>query len=208
LVVLALDLAVGLPLAYHLVVAAQARVASSTCCYGLRHQSRVESRQGFVQEISVREARVTFASLDVRLVAAKDAPAETLGCLYRYRGFLLMVEDGKLGTVTAERYTVEERLRGTVEIDIREPDFEASRIGVSDMQAVSDRVDDSIVRDQARLRGQLTQLAGSRWMIPILPGSVKGIQWWSSESEGTVVWRIAGLVDLVIVCARQKECVR
>lgn len=204
LVVLALDLAVGHPLPYHLVVAAQVRIASSTCCYGWRQQSRVESRQGLVQEISVREARVMFASLAVRLVAAKDAPAGTLGCLCRYRGSLLMVEDGKLGTVTAERYTVEGRLRGTVEIGVREPDFEASRIGVSDTQVASVRVDDSIARDQVRLCRQLTQLAGSRWTIPTFPGSVKGIQWWSSESEGTVVQRMAGLD----VGARQKECVR
>jgi hypothetical protein len=149
-----------------------------------------------------------FASLDVRLVVAKDAPTGTLGCLCRYRGSLLMVEDGKLGTVSAERYTVEERLRGTVEIGIREPDFETSRIWFSDTQAVSVRVDDSIARDQVRLYRQLTQLAGSRWTIPILPGSVKGILWWSSEPEGTEVRRMVGLVVLVMVCARQKECVR
>ena len=149
-----------------------------------------------------------FASLAVRLVAAKGAPAETLGCLCRYRGSLLMVEDGKFGTATAERYTAEERLRGTVETGVREPDFEASRIGVSDSQAASVRVDDSIARDQARLCRQLTQLAGSRWTIPTLPGSVKGIQWQSSESAGTVVRRMAGLDGLVMVCARQKECVR
>lgn len=150
-----------------------------------------------------------FASLAVRLVAAKDAPAETLGCLCRCRGYLLMVEDGKLGTVTAERYTVKERLRGTVEIGVQEPDFEASRIGISDTQTASVRVDDSIARDLVRLCRQLTRLAGSRWTIPTLPGSVKGIQWQSSESAGTVVRRMTGLDDLVMVCARQKkECVR
>ena len=151
---------------------------------------------------------MTFASLAVRLVAAKDALAETLGCLCRYRGSLLIAEDGRLGTVTAERCTVEERLRGTVEIGVREPDFEASRSGVSDTQAASVRVDDSIARDQVRLCRPPTQLAGSRWTIPTFPGSMKGIQWWSSESEGTVVRRMAGLDDLVMVCARQKECVR
>jgi hypothetical protein len=143
-----------------------------------------------------------FASLDVRLVAAKDAPAGALGGLCRYRGSLLMVGDGKLGTVPAERYIVEERLRGTVEIDVREPDFEASRIGFSDMQAVSVRVADSIARDQVRLCRRPTQLVSSRWTIPILPGSVKGILWWSSESEGSVVRRMVGLVVLVMVCAR------
>jgi hypothetical protein len=204
-VVLALGLPVDHPLPYHLVVVvvvAQVRIASSTCCYGLRQQSRVESREGSVREISAREARVMFASLDVRLVAAKDAPARTLGCLCRYRGSLLMVEDGKLGIVPAERYTVEGRLRGTVEIGVREPDFEASRIGFSDTQAVSVRVDDSIARDQVRLCRRPTQLVSSRWTIPILPGSVKGILWWSSESEGSVVRRMAGLVVLVMVCAR------
>ena len=145
---------------------------------------------------------MTFASLDVRLVAAKHAPARTLGCLCRYRGSLLMVEDGKLGTVPAERCIVEERLRGTVEIGVREPDFEASRIGFSDTQAVSVRVDDSIARDQVRLCRRLTQLVGSRWTIPILPGSVKGILPWSSEPGGSVVRRMAGLVVLVMVCAR------
>jgi hypothetical protein len=43
-VVLALGLAVDHPLPCHPVVAAQARIGSSTCCYGLRQQSRVESR--------------------------------------------------------------------------------------------------------------------------------------------------------------------
>jgi hypothetical protein len=143
-----------------------------------------------------------FASLDVRLAAAKDAPTGTLGCLCRYRGSLLTVEDGKLGTVPAERYIVEERLRGTVEIGVREPGFEESRIGFSDTQAASVRADDSIARDQVRLCRRLTQLVGSRWTIPILPDSVKGILWWSSESEGSVVRRMAGLVVLVTVSAR------
>ena len=146
-----------------------------------------------------------FASLDVRLLAAKDAPTGTLGCLCRYRGSLLTVEDGKLGTVPVGRYIVEERLRGTVEIGVREPGFEESRVGFSDTQAVSLRVDDSIARDQVRLCRRLTQLVGSRWTIPILPDSVKGILWWSSEPEGSVVRMMAGPV---LVCARQKECVR
>jgi len=157
---------------YHLVVAAQARLASSTCCYGLRQQSRVESQEGFVGEILAREARKMFASLDVRRVAAKDALTGTLGCLCRYRGSLLMVEDGKLGTVPAERYIAEERLRGTVEIGMWEPGLEESRAGFSDMQAVSLRVDDSIARDQVRLCRRPTQLVGSRWKILILPDSV------------------------------------
>ena len=204
--VFAPDLVVGHPLPCHFVVAAQARIASSIYSGCWTQQLRVESQRGFVWAVLAMEGQATFESLDVRKDAARGAPAETLDPLYGCQGCLL-VEDERLGKVPAGYCTVEERLRGTVEIGGQRAYFEVTQTGFSGIRVVPVRVDGSIARGQVSLCRQLKNSAGSRWTTPILPGSAKDILQWSFESEDIGVRTIPGAVAPV-ASVRQKRYVQ